>query len=73
MNSRADRGAGRSKEMMSEKKVLPIIEQCRLLGLTRSSCQSVPDSVRDEELFLMKTIDQCYLELPFDGTRRGKD
>lgn len=33
----------------------------------------MPQPVRDEELVLMKLIDQCYLELPFYGTRRIKD
>jgi len=33
----------------------------------------MPEPVSDEELELMKLIDQCYLVLPFYGTRRIKN
>lgn len=59
--------------MVSKEEVLPITEQCKLLDLPRSSYYYVPEPVSDEELALMKLIDQCYLELPFYGTRRVKD
>lgn len=55
---------------MSKEEVLPITRQCQLLDLARSSYYYMPEPVSDEELDLMKLIDQCYLELPFYGTRR---
>lgn len=59
--------------MVSKEEVLPITRQCELLGLARSTYYYMPEPVSDEELELMKLIDQCYLELPFYGTRRMKD
>lgn len=59
--------------MVSKEEVLPITRQCELLGLARSTYYYMPEPVSDEELALMKLIDQCYLDLPFYGTRRIKD
>lgn len=59
--------------MVSKEEVLPITRQCELLDLARSTYYYVPEPVSDEELELMRLIDQCYLELPFYGTRRIKD
>lgn len=59
--------------MVSKEEVLSITRQCELLGLARSTYYYMPEPVSDEELALMKLIDQCYLELPFYGTRRIKD
>lgn len=58
---------------MSSEEELPISCQCNLLDLPRSSFYYTPEPVSDEELALMKLIDQCYLELPYYGTRRIKD
>ena len=58
---------------MSKDSVLSVSRQCELLDLARSSYYYVPEPVSDEELELMRLIDQCYLELPFYGTRRIKD
>lgn len=58
---------------MSKESVLSVSRQCELLELSRSTYYYVPEPVCDEELELMKLIDQCYLELPFYGTRRIKD
>lgn len=58
---------------MSKESVLSVSRQCELLDLARSSYYYVPEPVSDEELELMRLIDQCYLELPFYGTRRIKD
>lgn len=59
--------------MVSKEEVLSITRQCELLDLSRSTYYYTPEPVSDEELALMKLIDQCYLELPFYGTRRIKD
>jgi putative transposase len=58
---------------VSKEEVLPITRQCKLLDLPRSTYYYMLEPVSDEELELMKLIDQCYLELPFYGTRRIKD
>ena len=59
--------------MVSKEHKLPISRQCELLNLSRSAYYYVPAPVNEDELVLMKLIDQCYLELPFYGTRRIKD
>lgn len=59
--------------MVSKKEVLSVTRQCQLLDLSRSTFYYAPVPVSDEELALMKLIDQCYLELPFYGSRRIKD
>ena len=58
---------------MNAQEELPVIKQCQLLDLPRSTYYHVPVPVNDEELYLMKLIDQCYLDRPFYGTRRIKD
>ena len=52
---------------------LPITRQCELLALPRSTFYHVPSPVSDEELNLMKLIDQCHLEHPYYGSRRIRD
>lgn len=59
--------------MVSPEEKLPITQQCDLLDIPRSSFYYIPQPVTDEELELMRLIDQCYLELPYYGTRRVKD
>ncbi|MCK5922562.1 MAG: IS3 family transposase, partial [Methylococcales bacterium] len=61
------------KELVSGQEALPISRQCQLLDIPRSSFYHVPVPIGGEELALMKLIDQCYLELPYYGTRRIKD
>jgi putative transposase len=52
---------------------LPLIQQSRLLGLSRSSFyyKSVPVSERDLEL--MRLIDEIHLKYPFYGSRRMRN
>ena len=59
--------------MVSPSDILPITRQCELLDVPRSSYYYQPEPASPDELALMKLIDQCYLELPFYGTRRIKD
>ncbi len=49
---------------------LPVVRQCKLLGVSRSSAYYEPVPVGPEELALMALIDRQYLETPFYGTRR---
>jgi len=52
---------------------LPLIQQSRILGLSRSSFyyKSVPVSERDLEL--MRLIDEIHLKYPFYGSRRMRN
>jgi putative transposase len=49
---------------------LSIRRQCKLLGLNRSSYYLVPSTASDEDLRLMRLIDQQFLRTPFYGSRR---
>ncbi len=49
---------------------LPIMRQCALLGVSRSSVYYRPRTASEEDLFLMGEIDRQYLETPFYGSRR---
>ncbi len=48
-------------------------QQCKLLELSRSSFYYRPVEPSEEELELMKAIDQVHLQHPFMGSRRIKD
>src|ERR1035437_10829671 len=47
-----------------------IIEQCALLKVPRSTLYYKPEPVSDEELALMRRIDEIYTKWPFYGSRR---
>jgi putative transposase len=49
---------------------LSIRRQCELLGLNRSSYYLVPATTSEEDLRLMRLIDQQFLRSPFYGSRR---
>jgi putative transposase len=49
---------------------LSIRRQCALLGLNRSSLYYVPAQQSQEEMVLMRLIDQQYTRAPFYGSRR---
>ena len=51
---------------------LPIVGQCALLGVSRSSIYYRPQGASEEDLSLMREIDRQYLETPFYGSRRMK-
>ena len=59
--------------MVDRKDPLPVIRQCELLDLPRSTFYHVPKPVTDEELELMALIDRCHLKYPFYGSRRIRD
>ncbi len=64
---------GRRREMVDrEHPKLPIVRQCALLGVSRSSLYYRPKAVSEEDLSLMGEIDRQYLETPFYGSRRMK-
>lgn len=49
---------------------LSIVKQCELLGLARSSYYYQPVPVSEENLFLMRLLDEQYTKTPFYGTRK---
>ena len=52
---------------------LPLIRQCQLLNLNRSSVCYQPIGVAEEDLRLMRRIDERHLKRPFYGSRRIRD
>jgi len=52
---------------------LPVTRQCQLLSLSRSSVYYQPAGVSDEDLRLMRRIDEMHLKRPFYGSRRIRD
>lgn len=49
---------------------LSIARHCELLGLARSSDYSEPIEEREENLMLMRLLDEQYTRTPFYGTRK---
>lgn len=52
---------------------LPITQQCQLLSLSRSSYYYQPKAVSNEDLSLMRRLDEMHLQRPFYGSRRLRD
>ncbi|WNZ21396.1 hypothetical protein HJG54_21620 [Leptolyngbya sp. NK1-12] len=49
---------------------LSLVQQCQLLQIARSSLYYQPKAPVDEELELLRLIDQQYLETPCYGSRK---
>lgn len=49
---------------------LPIVQQCRILNVARSTVYYRPVPISDADLALMRLIDEQYLRTPYYGTRR---
>lgn len=49
---------------------LTIVRQCELLGLARASYYHRPEPESDENLKLMRVIDETYLAYPVFGSRQ---
>lgn len=56
--------------MESEHPELSIVRQCELLGLARSTFYCSPAWESEENLRLMRLLDEQYLRTPFYGSRR---
>ena len=50
--------------------VLPIVAQCRLLKIARSTLYYRPAPVDPDDLAVMRRMDELYLASPFYGSRR---
>ena len=49
---------------------LSLVRQCQLLGISRSSLYYQPVGPSEEDLTLLRLIDEQYLKTPFYGSRR---
>ena len=64
---------GRRRKMVDrEHPSLPIVRQCALLGVSRSSLYYRAKEASEEDLSLMGGMGRQYLETPFYGSRRMK-
>jgi len=52
---------------------LPVVRQCQLLNLSRSSVYYTPQPVSAGDLALMRRIDELHLQHPFAGARMLRD
>ncbi len=60
----------RRRMIEPEHPALPITRQCELLGLARASYYHQPEPESDENLRLMRVIDDAYLAYPVFGSRQ---
>lgn len=52
---------------------LPIVRQCELLQVARSTAYYTPAPTSPSDLALMRRIDELHLEYPFAGSRMLRD
>ena len=52
---------------------LPVVQQCKILSLSRSSAYYKPQETSQGDLALMRRIDELHLEYPFAGSRLLRD
>jgi putative transposase len=52
---------------------LPVVRQCALLNLSRSTAYYSPQPVSESDLALMRRIDELHLSHPFAGARMLRD
>lgn len=59
--------------MIDKENDLPVVRQCQLLGLSRSTVYYQRMPVSEDDLQLMRRIDEMHLKRPFYGSRRIRD
>jgi putative transposase len=59
--------------MIDKADKLPVVRQCTLLNLSRSSVYYLPQPVSESDLALMRRIDELHLQHPFAGARMLRD
>ena len=52
---------------------LPVVRQCEILELARSTAYYTPKPTSPEDLALMRRMDELHLEYPFAGSRMLRD
>ncbi len=61
------------KTMIDRTHPLPVVRQCQLLKLARSTAYYQPTPVSEPTRALMRRIDELYLQYPFAGDRMLRD
>jgi putative transposase len=56
--------------MVDREALLPVVKQCQLLRISRSAVYYQGAAVSDDELAVMRQIDEIHLARPFLGSRR---
>jgi len=59
--------------MIDRQHILPVVRQCELLALPRSSVYYTPQPVSAGDLALMRPLDELHLEYPVAGSRLLRD
>ncbi len=59
--------------MIDPRHKLPVVQQARLLDLSRSSVYYLPKPTPEADLRLMRRMDELHLEYPFAGARMLRD
>jgi putative transposase len=59
--------------MINRSHKVPISRQAKLLGISRGSVYYQPQPISEDDLVLMRRIDQLHLEHPFMGARMLRD
>jgi putative transposase len=59
--------------MVTKDSPLPIARQCQLLSMPRSSFYYTQQGVSEDDLAMMRLIDECHLKHPYYGSRRIRD
>ena len=59
--------------MIDRDHALPVKRQAELLGISRGTVYYLPEPVSQDELGLMRRIDELHLEHPFAGSRMLRD
>jgi putative transposase len=61
------------RALIDREDALPVVRQCRLLDISRSTAYYRPQGLSADDLALMRRIDEIHLEFPFYGSRRIRD
>jgi putative transposase len=55
--------------MIDRTHLMPVAKQCQLLQLSRSTAYYQPVAISEEDLAIMRCMDELHLEYPFAGSR----
>ncbi|MEO8417293.1 MAG: IS3 family transposase [Methylophilaceae bacterium] len=66
-------GNAERKAMIDRTNKLPVVQQCQILELPRSTAYYQSAPVSDADLVLMRCIDELHLEHPYAGSRMLRD
>ena len=61
------------RALIDREDAVPVVRQCRLLDISRSTAYYDPQGLSEEDLALSRQIDEIHLEFAFYGSRRIRD